>query len=93
MGDFYRNALADQGHPETAETITDAWHDDDRERAKAAIDDDLLDSMAIAGTPEHARDRLAAWTNIDGLDAVSVSFPRGTDKSEIEETMAAVAPN
>jgi coenzyme F420-dependent oxidoreductase len=93
MGDFYRTALADQGHPETAEAITEAWHEDDRERAKAAIGDDLLDSMAAAGTPEHARERLAAWANIEGLDAVSVSFPRGTDREAIEETMAAVAPD
>jgi coenzyme F420-dependent oxidoreductase len=93
MGDFYRNALADQGHPETAEAITAAWQDGERDRAKAAIDDDLLDSMAVAGTPEHARDRLRAWAGIDGVDAVSVSFPRGTDESEIEETMGAVAPD
>ncbi len=93
MGDFYRNALIEQGHPETAETITEAWHDGERERAKAAIDDDLLDAMAAAGTPGHARDRLAAWAGIEGVDAVSVSFPRGTDEGEIEATMSAVAPD
>lgn len=92
MGDFYRNALADQGYAETAEAITQAWHEGDREAAKAAIDDDLLDRMAAAGTPETARERLAAWAAIDGVDAVSVSFPRETDQSEIEATMAALAP-
>lgn len=92
MGDFYREALAAQGHPETAETITEAWHDGDREAAKAAIDDDLLDAMAAAGGAEHARERLAAWETIDGVDAVTVSFPRATDRSEIARTMKALAP-
>lgn len=51
MGDFYRDALADQGHGETAEAITEAWQDDNREAAKAAMDDDPLDRVAPAGTP------------------------------------------
>lgn len=92
MGDFYREALADQGHPETAKAITEAWHDGDREAAKAAIDDDLLDAMAAAGDADHARERLAAWEAIDGVDAVTVSFPRGTDDDEIRQTMEALAP-
>ncbi|MFB6310645.1 MAG: TIGR04024 family LLM class F420-dependent oxidoreductase [Salinirussus sp.] len=92
MGDFYRESLAEQGHPETARQITELWHEGDRAGARAAIDDDLLDAMAAAGTAEQARDRLAAWTAIDGVDAVTVTFPRGTDREEMASTMDALAP-
>jgi len=92
MGDFYREALADQGYPEVAREITEAWHDGDREAAKAAIDDDLLDETAPAGTPEHAREVLEDWAAVDGVDAISVSFPRATDADQIERTMEALAP-
>lgn len=36
----------------------------DRERMIAAIDDELLDAVAIAGRPDEARDRLQAWAGI-----------------------------
>lgn len=36
----------------------------DRERMAAAIDDELLDAIAIAGRPDEVRDRLRAWEGI-----------------------------
>jgi probable F420-dependent oxidoreductase len=38
----------------------------DREAMIAAIDDDLLDAIAIAGRTDEARDRLAAWEGVAG---------------------------
>ncbi|MFB6176603.1 MAG: hypothetical protein ABEI99_05580, partial [Halobaculum sp.] len=61
-------------------------------RALAAVDDDLLDELAVAGTPEAARERLAEFTEIDGLDAVAVSFPRGASFEEIQTTADELAP-
>ncbi|WP_373189173.1 TIGR04024 family LLM class F420-dependent oxidoreductase [Halolamina sp.] len=92
MGTFYRDALARQGHADTAEQIYDAWQAGERGTAVAAIDP-LLDDLAAVGSPEHARERLAAFGDIDGVDAVSVSFPRGADAEEIETTMVALAPD
>jgi len=91
MGTFYRDSLARQGHEETAHAIYDAWQDGDHEAAVAAIDDDLLDELAVAGTPEEAREQLAAWETIDCIDAVSVSFPREATVEEIEATTRALA--
>lgn len=91
MGTFYRDALARQGHAEVAERVYDAWQAGERGEAVAAIDP-LLDDLAAAGSPEHARERLAAFGNVDGVDAVSVSFPRGAETAEIRETLAALAP-
>ena len=92
MGTFYRDALARQGHEDAAREIHDRWQAGDREQALAALPDDLLDSLAIAGTPDEARAALDEWRGIEGISAVAVSFPRGADLDEIGETMAALAP-
>ncbi|WP_306052448.1 TIGR04024 family LLM class F420-dependent oxidoreductase [Natronococcus wangiae] len=92
MGTFYRDALARQGYDE-AETIHDAWQSDDRKRALEAVSDELLEDLCAAGDPETARDRLARFEAIDGVDAVAVSFPRSAEADEIEATMEALAPD
>jgi uncharacterized membrane protein len=92
MGTYYRDNLARQGREELAHGIYDAWNDGRREEATAMIDDDLLDAMAVGGTPEHARDLLAEFEAVDGVDAVSISFPRGASVEEILATMEALAP-
>ena len=92
MGSFYRDSLVRQGYEEVAHEIADSWAEGDREAAMAAISDDLLDDMAAAGTPERARELLAEWEAIDGIDAISVSFPRGANLEEIDETLEALAP-
>jgi coenzyme F420-dependent oxidoreductase len=93
MGTYYRDSLARQGHEEVAHEIAAAWGSGDHEEATALIDDDLLDEMAAAGTPEHARERLGRFEDIEGLDAVAVGFPRGADQDDIEATLEALAPS
>jgi coenzyme F420-dependent oxidoreductase len=92
MGTYYRDSLARQGHEETANAVHDAWQAGDHGEAVAAIGDDLLDELAVAGTPDEARERLAAWEAMDEVDAVSVSFPREATVEEIEATTRALAP-
>ncbi|MFB6074980.1 MAG: TIGR04024 family LLM class F420-dependent oxidoreductase [Haloarculaceae archaeon] len=92
MGTFYRDALARQGHEDTAHEIAQRWASGDREAALAAIDEDLLDDLAAAGTPDECRQRLERFADVDGVDALSVSFPRGADPDEIEATARALAP-
>jgi len=92
MGTYYRDALARQGYEDTAETVFEQWNGGEREAAIAAIDDDLLDALAVAGTPEECRDRLDRFESIDGVDAVNVSFPRAAERPDIEATMDALAP-
>jgi probable F420-dependent oxidoreductase len=46
----------------------------DRERMIAAIDDELLDAIAIAGRPDEARQRLAAWDGVAGTAILSPPF-------------------
>lgn len=92
MGTFYRKSLARQGYEEVANDIVSAWASGDKERATELVDDDLLDEFATAGTPERARKQVQKFAEIDGVDAVAVSFPRGADQSDIADTMDALAP-
>lgn len=92
MGTFYRDALARQGFEDRAHAIYDAWNEGDREAALAALDDDLLDRIAACGTPAEARESLAEFDRIDGVDAVAVSFPRAASLDDIDRTMTELAP-
>jgi len=93
MGDFYRDALARQGHEDAAHAIHDAWQDGDPEQAVELVEDDLLDALAAAGTPEEVRERFDEFAAIEGVDAIAVSFPRAADSSVIDATLEAVAPD
>jgi coenzyme F420-dependent oxidoreductase len=92
MGTFYRDALARQGYEDEAETIYGAWQAGDREEAVAAVGDDLLDSLAAAGTPADVNQQLERFASIDGVDAIAVSFPRAADREVIDATLEVVAP-
>ncbi|OAQ54781.1 hypothetical protein HTG_04235 [Natrinema mahii] len=91
MGTFYRDALERQGYDEATE-IYDSWQDGDREHALELVDENILDDLCAAGSPETAREQLERYEDVDGLDAIAVSFPRGADEDQIRETMQAVAP-
>ena len=93
MGDFYRDALSRQGYEDAAHDIHDAWQDGDPEQAVELVDDDLLDALAAAGTPDEVRERFDEFAAIEGLDAIAVSFPRAADSSVIDATLEAVAPD
>jgi len=92
MGTFYREALARQGYESTAHEVASEWANRNHEAAMAAISDELLDDLGVLGTPGECRDRYAEWEAIEGVDAVSVSFPRDATAEEIRTTIRALAP-
>ncbi|MFB6172576.1 MAG: TIGR04024 family LLM class F420-dependent oxidoreductase [Haloarculaceae archaeon] len=92
MGTFYRDNLARQGYEEVAHEIYDAWQADDRERAMDLVREELRGQMGAAGTPEEAREQLAQYQDLDGVDAINISFPRGAGPEEIRKTMEELAP-
>lgn len=92
MGDYYREALARQGYEDEATEMAVKWGNGDREGAKAAVTDEILAEFAAVGTPEEAREHLERFTEIDGLDAVAVGFPRAASKEDVLRTIDALAP-
>lgn len=92
MGTFYRDALVRQGYEDRAHAIHDAWDRGDRAEAVSLVADDLLSELAVCGTPEEARADLDRFSDIEGVDALAVSFPRAAELPEIHRTLAALAP-
>jgi probable F420-dependent oxidoreductase len=60
----YSGILRLHGREAVVRDLRRAFVRGDHERMAAAIDDELLDSIAIAGRPDEARDRLAAWEGV-----------------------------
>jgi coenzyme F420-dependent oxidoreductase len=92
MGTFYREALERQGFEETAQTVAAEWANRNKAAAEDAIGEELLDSLSAAGTPEHVREQFERFADIEGIDAVNVSFPRAAEPDEIETTIDLLAP-
>lgn len=92
MGTYYRDSLARQGYENVAHEIYDAWQNGERDHAIALADAELRDEMGAGGTPEEARRQVRAYEEIDGVDAVHTSYPRGATSEEIQQTMEALAP-
>lgn len=56
----YRGVLALHGYEHVADDVRAAWAQRDQEAMIAAVPDELVDLIAIAGTPAEARDRFHA---------------------------------
>ena len=84
--DAYHAAMANNGFEDAASTIREHWKAGERDAATEAVTDELLDAVAVAGSPEHARKRLAAL--LDGpVDTALLTFPGGADETTMEETV------
>jgi alkanesulfonate monooxygenase SsuD/methylene tetrahydromethanopterin reductase-like flavin-dependent oxidoreductase (luciferase family) len=88
-GKGYRNAVA-QEFPEKAEGVASLWEDGDREAARAAVTDEMLADLGVAGTPEEAREQMARLR--DGfVDLPIVTVPK-TGTALALDTINALAP-
>ncbi|MFC7058825.1 LLM class flavin-dependent oxidoreductase [Halovenus salina] len=90
-GEGYRRAVANS-FPEQAEAIAEAWRSGEREAARAAVTDEMLDALGVAGTPQAARDQLAEIAALDAVDVPLVVIPDDTGDELRRETMDALAP-
>ena len=86
----YNRFVAWCGFPEEARAIDAAWRENDRARNLAAVTDDLVDRLAIIGTPEECRRRLAAFAAA-GVTTPMIQ-PFLFDEAAIWSTFEALAP-
>lgn len=57
----YNKFLAWAGYGEVAEKINEGWASKDRAKTTGALDDDLIDQIAIIGCKEECQDRIRAY--------------------------------
>jgi len=91
-GEGYRRAVA-QSFPEQADAVAEAWRDGDRDGARAAVTDEMLDALTVAGTPADAREQFEAIAGLDVVDEPLVVIPDGTPDAMAEQTVEALAPD
>ncbi|MFB6311325.1 MAG: LLM class flavin-dependent oxidoreductase [Salinirussus sp.] len=88
----YRNALS-QAFPNAAETIAKAEREGDHAAALAAVTDEMVHAVGIAGTPDSAVDRLAEIQAMDIVDMPIISIPTAASAQMVETTVETLAPN
>ena len=86
----YNRFVAWCGFAEEARAIDAAWRAKDRARNVAAVTDDMVDRLAIIGTPEHCRKQLAAFVEA-GVTTPMIQ-PFLFDEAAIWRTFEALAP-
>lgn len=90
--DFYNGVISDHGFPEEAAAIQEAWRGGDKVAAAEAVSPELLDALGIAGTPEHARERVSEL--LDGaVDTALISFPQGASDEMFRAAIEALPPD
>lgn len=87
----YRNALADW-YPETAQAIGDAWDDGGPEVAMAAVTDEVVHELGVAGTPEEVKEQLADVLDRPVIDCPIMYVPRSAPDDIRDRTIDALAP-
>jgi F420-dependent oxidoreductase-like protein len=73
MGTYYHRLVSKSGFEAEANSIRAAWQRGDRASAAKAVTDQLIDSVALAGSPNECRTRLEEFRNA-GIDLPILSF-------------------
>lgn len=61
MGEYYHAMLSRMGYAENADLVRDLYVAKQRDEASAAVSEELLHALMIAGDPEFCRERLKDW--------------------------------
>ena len=93
MGTYYRDSLARQGYEDEAFAIAEAVANRNSAAVEEIVDDELLETFGLSGTPTEARERIERWEAIEGVDEIAIGFPRSATREEIEATIDALAPS
>jgi F420-dependent oxidoreductase-like protein len=83
---FYVDLAERAGHGAAARECQEAFLGGDRERAAAALTPELIDTMALATTPDALPERLAAFAAV-GVDTL-VAVPCGSDRPRVARALA-----
>ncbi len=90
MGVYYHGLFCRYGFKENADLVRDLYNAGDRKKAAAAVSDELIDAIAICGTPEHCREKLAEW-RAAGMGSALINLPTGVPFEMTEMLLRALA--
>ena len=90
-GNGYKRAVGAK-YPAEADAVRDAWTDGDRAAAAAAVTNEMVDDLGVAGTPETARDRMRELIDTDVIDRPMLVVPGNADEEIGDRTVQELAP-
>ena len=76
---FYNQLVQRYGFEDAARKVQDLYLEGKREEAMAALPDELIDMVALAGPPDHVRERLAVYRDagVGTLGITPMAWDRG----------------
>ena len=83
MGPHYRNFVGSFGFAKEVAAIYAAWSAKDRDAARAAVTDEMLDEMTVSGTPAECREQLERL-RAAGADLPILFFPGDCTNAMVE---------
>jgi F420-dependent oxidoreductase-like protein len=92
MGDFYNNMLARFGFEQEAEEIKTRWNSGDIRGASQVIHEELLDAIAIHGSPDHALEQLVRFRKA-GATCPLLMLPFRSTLEQAMTTYQTLAPS
>lgn len=90
MGVYYHALFCKYGFQENADLVRDLYNQGKRKEAAAAVSDELIDAIAICGTPEYCKDKLAQW-RAAGMGMALVNLPTGAPYEMTEMLLRGLA--
>jgi alkanesulfonate monooxygenase SsuD/methylene tetrahydromethanopterin reductase-like flavin-dependent oxidoreductase (luciferase family) len=84
----YNRLLAEAGFADAVRAIKEAFDRGGRDAAATKVPDDLIDAVALAGTPETCRERIQEYRRA-GL-ALPIISPRASGPEALDIAMAAI---
>jgi F420-dependent oxidoreductase-like protein len=92
MGDYYHAMLSRMGFAENADRVRDLYATKRRDEAAAAVSQEMLDALVIAGEPDSCRARLSEWRRAGvGLPILGLPTDMGPEICEMYLNMMAPA--
>lgn len=92
MGDYYHAMLSRMGFAENADRVRDLYATKRRDEAAAAVSQEMLDALVIAGEPDTCRERLAEWRSAGvGLPILGLPTDMGPEICEMYLNLMAPA--
>jgi F420-dependent oxidoreductase-like protein len=91
MGDYYHALLSRMGYADNADLVQDLYVKGKRQEAAAAISEELLEALVIAGEPDQCREQLTAWREA-GVQLPVLTLPSGAPPEISEALLQLMAP-
>ncbi|HWL66492.1 MAG TPA: LLM class F420-dependent oxidoreductase [Actinomycetota bacterium] len=88
----YNRFIAAQGFEDEARQVADAWKNNEREKARDAVSDRLIDALVIMGSADECKERLESFREAGLVTPILAPFSLTGDPKKVEAALKSLAP-